>query len=103
MNYQVAYDRSGREWEVLAIDSGLKARLVRGVATPAVMDLDELVEMHGPLIMSPARPTAAGGSWRSPILSALSHPIRKQPRSSRSDRLPRSHSRSSGCNVRRFT
>ncbi len=61
MNYQVAYDRSGREWEVLAIDSGLKARLVRGVATPAVMDLDELVEMHGPLIMSPARPTAAGG------------------------------------------
>jgi hypothetical protein len=61
VNYQVAYDRSGREWEVLAIDSGLKARLVRGVATPAVMDLDELVEMHGPLIMSPARPTAAGG------------------------------------------
>lgn len=62
MNYQVAFDRSGREWTVLAIDSGLKARLVRGVATtPAVMDLDELVEMHGPLMMSPARPTTAGG------------------------------------------
>ncbi len=61
MNYQIAYDQSGREWAVLAIDSGLKARLVHGVATPAVMDLDELVEVHGPLIMSPTRPTAAGG------------------------------------------
>lgn len=103
MNYQIAYDQSGREWAVLAIDSGLKARLVHGVATPAVMDLDELVEVHGPLIMSPTRPTAAGGSWRSPTLSASSRPIRKQPRSSRSDRLPHSHSRSSCRKVHRPT
>lgn len=61
MNYQVAFDRDGREWAILAIDSSVKARLVRGAAIPAVMDLDELAEMYGPLILSPTRPTVAGG------------------------------------------
>lgn len=61
MNYQVAFDRDGREWAVLAIDGSVKARLVRGVAAPAVMDLDELAEMYGPLILSPTRPTVTGG------------------------------------------
>ena len=61
MNHQVAVDRDGREWALIAIDNVLKARLVRGTATPAVLDLGELVERYGPLVLSPTRPTAAGG------------------------------------------
>jgi len=60
MSYQTALDREGREWAVLAIDSTLRGRLLRGTATPAVMDLVELVDTYGPLIMSPARPAAVG-------------------------------------------
>ncbi|MFD6677289.1 hypothetical protein ACFWDA_23370 [Rhodococcus zopfii] len=57
----IAVDREGREWAVLAIDSVLKGRLVSGTATAAVMDLVELVDTYGPLIMSPTRPAAVGG------------------------------------------
>ncbi len=61
MNHPIAVDRDGRRWAILALDGGLKARLVHGIVAPAVMDLDELVDMHGPLILSPTRPTSAGG------------------------------------------
>ncbi|MEV8195349.1 MULTISPECIES: hypothetical protein [Rhodococcus] len=56
----VAVDRDGRAWAILALDSTLKARLVRGTANPAVLDLDELVERYGPVTLSPTRPTVGG-------------------------------------------
>ncbi|AHD24020.1 hypothetical protein Y013_24905 (plasmid) [Rhodococcus pyridinivorans SB3094] len=61
MNSPVAVDRDGRQWAVLAIDSRLTARLVRGTASPAVLDLDELVHRYGPLILSPTPCSTAGG------------------------------------------
>jgi hypothetical protein len=60
VNSLVAVDRDGREWAVLAVDSGLKARLVHGTTTPAVLDLDELVHRYGPVALSPTRPATAG-------------------------------------------
>ncbi|MET4614118.1 hypothetical protein ABIC28_005131 [Rhodococcus sp. PvR044] len=59
MNRQIAVDREGRQWAVLAVDNTLRGRLISGNASPAVMDLAELVDMYGPLIMSPTRPTNA--------------------------------------------
>ncbi|MCD2114305.1 hypothetical protein LQ384_24660 [Rhodococcus rhodochrous] len=56
----VAVDRDGRQWAILALDSTLTARLVRGTANPAVLDLDELVERYGPVTLSPTRPTIGG-------------------------------------------
>ncbi len=56
----VAVDRDGRAWAILALDSTLKARLVRGTANPAVLDLDKLVEQYGPVTLSPTRPTVGG-------------------------------------------
>ncbi|EME19380.1 hypothetical protein [Rhodococcus triatomae] len=61
MTHQIASDRAGRRWAILAIGNSLKGRLLNGEATPAVLDLDELVDLHGPLVMSPTRPAAAGG------------------------------------------
>lgn len=61
MNHQAAIDRDGREWALIAIDNVLKARLVRGTVTPAVLDLGELVERYGPLVLSPKRKAAACG------------------------------------------
>jgi len=61
VNCPVAVDRDGRQWAVLAIDHRLTARLVRGTATPAVLDLGELVHRYGPLVLSPTCPGAAGG------------------------------------------
>ncbi|UZF48277.1 hypothetical protein [Rhodococcus rhodochrous] len=61
MNYQVAVDRDGREWAIVAIDNVLTARLVRGTATPAVLDLKKLVEAYGPVILSPTPCSTAGG------------------------------------------
>ncbi|KSZ55974.1 hypothetical protein Z045_25880 [Rhodococcus pyridinivorans KG-16] len=61
MNHHVAVDRDGREWAVLAVDSVLKARLVHGTTTPAVLDLDELVHRYGPLVLSPRCLPTSGG------------------------------------------
>ncbi|TWH41150.1 hypothetical protein L612_005800000030 [Rhodococcus rhodochrous J38] len=61
MNSPVAVDRDGRQWAILALDSRLTARLVRGTATPAVLDLDELLERYGPLVLSPTCLRSAGG------------------------------------------
>ena len=61
MNSLVAVDRDGRQWAVLALDHRLTARLVHGTATPAVLDLDELVHRYGPLVLSPTCPPTAGG------------------------------------------
>jgi len=61
VNSPVAVDRDGRRWAILALDSRLTARLVRGTATPAVLDLDELLERYGPLVLSPTRRAAACG------------------------------------------
>lgn len=61
MNHQIAVDREGRQWAVLAVGSTLRGRLISGNASPAVLDLAELIDMYGPLIMSPSRPTTAGG------------------------------------------
>ncbi|MCZ1075223.1 MULTISPECIES: hypothetical protein [Rhodococcus] len=60
MNSPVAVDRDGRQWVVLALGNRLTARLVRGTATPAVLDLDELVHRYGPLVLSPTHPHVAG-------------------------------------------
>jgi len=60
VNSPVAVDRDGRQWAILALDSRLTARLVRGTATPAVLDLDELVHRYGPLVLSPTHPHVAG-------------------------------------------
>ncbi|WP_404316379.1 hypothetical protein [Prescottella equi] len=58
---QIATDRDGRQWALLATDSTLRARLVEGSATPAVMDLSDLVDAYGPLVLSPTRPATDGG------------------------------------------
>lgn len=58
MTHQIALDREGREWAVLAIGNTLRVRLVRGAATPAAMDLSALIDMYGPLVMSPNRSAA---------------------------------------------
>jgi len=60
VNSPVAVDRDGRQWAILAIGNRLTARLVRGTATPAVLDLDELMHRYGPLVLSPTRPATAG-------------------------------------------
>lgn len=61
MTDQIAFDRVGREWTVFALEGQLKGRLTRQGAAHAVYDLDELVEMHGPLVLSPTRPATTGG------------------------------------------
>lgn len=61
MTDQIAFDRVGREWTVFALEGQLKGRLIQQGAAPIVCDLDELVEMHGPLVLSPTRPAATGG------------------------------------------
>lgn len=61
MTHQIASDRQGRQWAVVAIGSSLRGRLVCGEAVPAVMDLADLVDMYGPLVMTPTRPATAGG------------------------------------------
>ena len=58
---QIASDRDGRQWALLATDGALRARLVHGAATPAVMDLAELVDTYGPLVLSPTRPATDSG------------------------------------------
>ncbi|WP_064076074.1 hypothetical protein [Prescottella equi] len=57
----IACDRDGRHWVLLATGRTLRARLVRGEADLAVMDLAELVDMYGPLVLAPARPAVGGG------------------------------------------
>lgn len=57
----IACDRDGRHWVLLVTGRTLRARLVRGDGAPAVMDLAELVEAYGPLVLSPARPAVGGG------------------------------------------
>jgi len=61
VNSLVAVDRDGRQWAILAIDNRLAARLVHGTASPAVLDLDELVHRYGPLVLPPTRPPTASG------------------------------------------
>lgn len=60
MSHPIAIDRDGCGWAILAINDRLKARLVYGTVAPAVMDLEALVDMHGPLILTSTRPTSAG-------------------------------------------
>lgn len=57
----VACDRDGRHWVLVVTDGTLRGRLVRGDADFAVMDLADLIEAHGPLVLSPARPAVGGG------------------------------------------
>lgn len=59
MNVQIAVDRQGREWAVLALGSMLKGRLVGGTATPGAMDLVKLVDIYRPLILFPTDSIAA--------------------------------------------
>ncbi|MDV6296753.1 hypothetical protein KI427_27370 (plasmid) [Rhodococcus ruber] len=60
-NDQAAVDRDGREWTLFALDGRMKGRLAREGAAAILCDLDELVEMHGPLVLSPPRLTVTGG------------------------------------------
>lgn len=53
MSHQIASDLEGRTWAILSVGDGLKARLLTGTAPLAVMELDELVNTYGPLILSP--------------------------------------------------
>nr|WP_233279840.1 hypothetical protein [Prescottella equi] len=57
---QLATDRDGRQWALLGTDSTLRGRLVEGTATPAMMDLTDLVDAYGPLILSPKHPATDG-------------------------------------------
>ncbi|MGW0022159.1 hypothetical protein ACWDUD_27930 [Rhodococcus sp. NPDC003382] len=61
MSHLVGSDRQGRRWAVLTIGGTLRARLISGIAIPAVMDLAELIDTYGPLVMFPTRATPAGG------------------------------------------
>ncbi|GAA4490955.1 hypothetical protein GCM10023094_54990 [Rhodococcus olei] len=61
MTIPIASDREGREWALLAVHGALRCRLVSGTATPAVMDLTDLVDVYGPLTMSSTRPAVTGG------------------------------------------
>lgn len=61
MSHAIASDREGRSWAVISAGATLKGHLVSGTATPAVMDLAELIDAHGPLIMTSARPAVTGG------------------------------------------
>lgn len=59
MTQTTAQDRDGRRWTFLTIDGTLRARLVAGDCTPAVLDLQDLIDTYGPLLLSPSRPAAA--------------------------------------------
>lgn len=54
MSHQIASDLEGRTWAILSVGDAMKARLLTGTAPLAVMELDELVNTYGPLILSPA-------------------------------------------------
>ncbi|WP_194150321.1 hypothetical protein [Prescottella subtropica] len=56
MSQIIAVDRDGRRWELLSVEGVLRARLVSGQCMPNDMDLDDLVDAHGPLVLPPARP-----------------------------------------------
>ncbi|WP_075836305.1 MULTISPECIES: hypothetical protein [unclassified Rhodococcus (in: high G+C Gram-positive bacteria)] len=59
MNHQIAADREGHTWVILSIGNTLKVHRLSGTAPVAVMDLAELVDMYGPLILSPTHPAVA--------------------------------------------
>lgn len=59
MNHQIAEDREGRTWVILGIGNTLKVHRLSGTASVAVMDLAELVDMYGPLILSPTHSAIA--------------------------------------------
>lgn len=59
MNHQIAADREGRTWVILSIGNTLKVHRLSGTAPLAVMDLAELVDTYGPLVLSPTRPAGA--------------------------------------------
>lgn len=48
----VCVDRSGRRWALVPVGGTVRARLVAGTCSPAVMAVDELVRAHGPLVLS---------------------------------------------------
>lgn len=53
MSHQIASDSEGPTWAILSIGNTLKARLLVGAAPVAVMELSELVDTYGPLVLSP--------------------------------------------------
>ncbi|WP_458682509.1 hypothetical protein [Prescottella equi] len=57
----IACDRDGRHWVLVTTDGTLRGRLVRGEPDLAAIDLADLIEAYGPLVLSPARPTVGGG------------------------------------------
>lgn len=59
MNHQIAVDREGRTWVILGIGNTLKVHRLSGTAPVAVMDLAELVDMYGPLILAPTHSAVA--------------------------------------------
>lgn len=64
MSSFVASDREGRRWAVVAIDSSLRARIISGPGRiVAPMDLRDVIDTYGPLVLSPTHPAevAAGG------------------------------------------
>lgn len=52
MTHPIALDRDGRRWALLTIGNTMKARLVSGCASAAVLELDTLIDRHGPLFIS---------------------------------------------------
>lgn len=62
MNHQIASDREGRTWVILSIGNTLKVHRLSGTAPVAVMDLAELVEIYGPLMLFPTDPAVADES-----------------------------------------
>ncbi|ROZ52856.1 hypothetical protein EEB12_28860 [Rhodococcus sp. WS1] len=53
MSHQIASDLEGRTWAILSVGNAMKARLLTGTAPRAAMELDEVVNTYGPLILSP--------------------------------------------------
>ncbi|WP_225730983.1 MULTISPECIES: hypothetical protein [unclassified Nocardia] len=60
MDELIATDRDGRTWALVPVEDTVRARLIDGHCTPAVMDAVDLVDTYGPLTLVPARPSR---SW----------------------------------------
>lgn len=57
-----ATDRHGRMWELVAIEGVICALLVAGTGAPTVMSAPDLIDLHGPIRLSPDRCRLSPGS-----------------------------------------
>ncbi|QSE88063.1 hypothetical protein JWS13_05250 (plasmid) [Rhodococcus pseudokoreensis] len=66
MTNLTATDRHGHEWELIPMRETICARkIVEKAATPTVLNADQLLTNHGPLLLSTDRPMFSVGTWDS--------------------------------------